>query len=100
MRANHKLGVRGELLAIDHLVANGCRVYRALDGHQHPDLVVITPDDQVASVECRVVTTNNKSRAKSTQWKRRKRSDRCDLYAWISPDLKTVEFEAARKDAA
>jgi hypothetical protein len=92
--AGHVLGIRGELATIDDLIARGFRVYSAVGGYLHPDLVALDNAGRALSVECRVVTATKGAHG-GGKWKRRKRSDQCNHYAWISPDLSQVEYEPA-----
>jgi hypothetical protein len=98
-RASSDLGILGELAAASDLISRGFRVYGALSAQQHPDLVALDATGRALSVECRVLTATGGTKAGGL-WKRKKRTDRCDVYAWVSRDLTRIEYEPALPEAA
>ena len=88
MTKGNELGIQGELAAMADLVSRGFLVYRALSGNQHPDLVAVDTRGRARTVEVRVITRVNRG-----NWKRRKKTDQCHHYAWVSRDLSSIEYE-------
>lgn len=71
-------GATAELAVQSDLLRRGYRVYALVAESQHPDLCVLDKNDEHFTVEVRAMMPRG--------WRRRKPSDRCDVYAWVNTD--------------
>jgi hypothetical protein len=88
-KAGLDLGAQAELLVCADLIKRGFRVYWIAAHHQAPDIVILDEDNRATTIEVRVEWDDRGRRRRN-----KKKTDRTDVYAWMSHDG-LIEYEPA-----